>query len=69
MPLVSKIWTAVAVRIDETHLPEVYTYYNSTSFYFHNVTAYELFIVHEIMDIGQEHDLCQLIPGRQALPT
>ena len=50
--LVSKIWT-VAVAIDEAHLPEFtyqFTLIIITSFYFHNVTAYELFIVHEIMD-------------------
>ena len=50
--LVSKIWTEriIAVAIDEAHLPEFtcqFTLIIITSFYFH---AYELFIVHEIVD-------------------
>ena len=52
--LVSKIWI-VAVAIDKAHLPEFtyryqFTFIIITSFYFHNVTAYELFIVHEIFN-------------------
>ena len=52
--LVSKIWTERIIAV-EAHLPEFtcqFTLIIITSFYFHNVTAYELFIVHEI-----EHDL------------
>ena len=65
--LVSKIWT-VAVPIDEVHLPEFtyrcqFTLIIITSFYFHNVTAYELF--HEIVDKNMI-DLCQLY---HALPA
>ena len=52
--LVYKIWT-VAVAIDEAHLPEFtyryqFTLIIITSFYFLNVTAYQLFIVHEVVD-------------------
>ena len=52
--LVSKI-QSVAVAIDVAHLPEItyqfqFTLIIITSFYFHNMTAYELFIVHEIVD-------------------
>ena len=51
--LISKIWTKriiIAVTI-EIHLPEFtcqFTLIIITSFHFHNVTAYELFIVHNV---------------------
>ena len=53
--LVSKSWTVAVPIIDEAHLPEFtypyqFTLIIITSFYFHNVIAYELFIVHEIVD-------------------
>ena len=70
--LVSKIWTvAVAIDVPEfsqfTYTPVLiqFTLIIITSYYFHNVTAYEYSL--SIKSVDKEHDLCQLIPGPSRL--